>query len=52
MWQYVPSNQYELVERIKAPGGWMVKTWRNGAGQMRFVPDPNHAWDGRDYDEA
>lgn len=36
-----------LINRLKVPGGWIVRTSRadgNDACQS-FLPDPNHEWD-------
>lgn len=32
------------TERLKVPGGWLVR-WRGGRGvSLTYVPDPGHTW--------
>ena len=42
-------NLTVVAARAKIPGGWLVAT-KGGflvtAGCARFVPDPNHEWNG------
>ncbi len=37
----------EEIERMKVPGGWLVRTWiRCGdSPSICFYPDPNHLWE-------
>ena len=46
-WEPVTWTPYfapggDLVDRIRTPGGWLVR-W-HGAHSMAHVPDPDHKW--------
>lgn len=35
----------ETLERLKVPGGWLVRTYMNNNGvSITFYPDPKHKW--------
>lgn len=50
-WQEVPTNHSESGQRLyraKIRGGWLVKLEdMNETRAGFFVPDPQHAWDGK-----
>lgn len=51
-WKLVPAQQFDRRERVAVEGGWLVKEWNHGLGQMRFVADADHVWDGRSAEPA
>ena len=38
------SSSSSASERVKVPGGWLIRTRIRDGGGLTFVPDPNHSW--------
>ncbi len=46
-WQEMETNITRSIHRASVPGGWLVAQ-QNG---LAFVPDPDHAWNGKKSEE-
>lgn len=46
-WQEMGTNITRTIHRAPVPGGWLVAQ-QNG---LAFVPDPDHAWRGKETSE-
>lgn len=47
--QCAHRNSYECTDRMRVPGGWIVREQSGGENEISvalcFVPDPNHEWE-------
>jgi hypothetical protein len=48
MWESLPDRKMDS-ERLKVPGGWIVRSFWSGFGgaggiHQVFIADPNHEW--------
>ena len=43
MWEYIPSN-FGHSDRLKVPGGWVVRTIHEQSCSMIYVRDEQHTW--------
>ncbi len=41
-WEEISRGYSNRVYRTEVPGGWLVRTYKNGA--VTFIPDPQHEW--------
>lgn len=50
MWEEIyEADPYTETDRLKVPGGWIVRTVAEGRNEsigvaLTFVPDPGHKW--------